>query len=415
MKSRGGGGVIKGLVLTFFLHSSGFASAAPAVCIGDCNNDGQVTVDELITGVNIALGDLEVAQCPVFDGNEDLEVDVSEIVTAVNLALDGCPAEAVWSGWSEVPGGFATEVAPAATAFSELYLLAKGASDDRLYINVLSEGSWVGWSPLPADVTTDVAPAASVKPPGGTQTLPLLLVYARGGDGQIQFNRAFLTATGTPTFNLWMPIAGLRTDGPPAAAFEPCGTLQTRVFAVDGERVLFNIYNTEEGRGEYPGAWQAWTDTQTSSLTPVAALEDACSGPGTFSLSVFGSGSTRIPFASELIPPDFTGSASDVPPVDFQTDTGLAAAFCGQGILGNDEICLLANGVADPNSPQPYEDSAIYLNRYRRADESWSGWTLIPGGLTTDQPVAAVHHDGGLYVFAKPKDEDRIVVNSLRP
>ena len=28
----------------------------PPLCIGDCNGDGTVTVDELITGVNMALG-----------------------------------------------------------------------------------------------------------------------------------------------------------------------------------------------------------------------------------------------------------------------------------------------------------------------------------------------------------------------
>jgi hypothetical protein len=60
-------------------------------CLGDCSADGTVTVDELITGVNIALGTLSVDQCPVFDGNGDGQVTVDELITAVNHALTGCP------------------------------------------------------------------------------------------------------------------------------------------------------------------------------------------------------------------------------------------------------------------------------------------------------------------------------------
>lgn len=65
----------------------------PAVlpCVGDCGGDGAVTVDEIITGVAIALGIREMAACPPFDGGGDGEVDVTEIVQAVNASLVGCP------------------------------------------------------------------------------------------------------------------------------------------------------------------------------------------------------------------------------------------------------------------------------------------------------------------------------------
>ncbi len=59
-------------------------------CIGDCNGDGEVTVDELIKGVNIALGSLSFDDCPSFDGNSDGAVTVDELVKAVNAALNGC-------------------------------------------------------------------------------------------------------------------------------------------------------------------------------------------------------------------------------------------------------------------------------------------------------------------------------------
>jgi len=67
------------------------ATAGVSACVGDCNGDGSVTVDEIITGVNIALGVTPLSACPVFDGNDDGTVTVDEILQAVNNALNGCP------------------------------------------------------------------------------------------------------------------------------------------------------------------------------------------------------------------------------------------------------------------------------------------------------------------------------------
>jgi len=63
--------------------------AAP-VCVGNCNGDGAVTVDELLTAVNIALGISPVEQCPAFDVNGDGAVTVNEILAGVTNALNGC-------------------------------------------------------------------------------------------------------------------------------------------------------------------------------------------------------------------------------------------------------------------------------------------------------------------------------------
>jgi hypothetical protein len=61
-------------------------------CVGDCNGSGQVTVDELITGVNIALDILPVSDCPQFDSDGNGSVSVDELVKAVDRALNGCVA-----------------------------------------------------------------------------------------------------------------------------------------------------------------------------------------------------------------------------------------------------------------------------------------------------------------------------------
>jgi hypothetical protein len=60
-------------------------------CVGECDGDGSVTVDEIIRGVNIALGMTSIDDCPAFDADGDGNVTVDEIVTAVTNALDGCP------------------------------------------------------------------------------------------------------------------------------------------------------------------------------------------------------------------------------------------------------------------------------------------------------------------------------------
>ena len=59
-------------------------------CAGDCDGDGRVSVDELVTGVNIALAATPLDACPLFDDNEDARLTVDELVTAVNNALSGC-------------------------------------------------------------------------------------------------------------------------------------------------------------------------------------------------------------------------------------------------------------------------------------------------------------------------------------
>jgi hypothetical protein len=59
-------------------------------CVGDCNNDSEVAVNELILGVNIALGSAPLATCPSFDADLNSRADINEILQAVNNALCGC-------------------------------------------------------------------------------------------------------------------------------------------------------------------------------------------------------------------------------------------------------------------------------------------------------------------------------------
>ncbi len=64
---------------------------ASLACPGDCNGDGTVAINELVTGVTIATGSAPASQCPAFDRDTSGSVTVAELIAAVNAALDGCP------------------------------------------------------------------------------------------------------------------------------------------------------------------------------------------------------------------------------------------------------------------------------------------------------------------------------------
>jgi DNA-binding beta-propeller fold protein YncE len=67
------------------------SAPAAALCPGDCNGDGVVTVDEVVRSVNVALGAAAYRLCPPTDVDGDQQVTVDELVRAVGAALHGCP------------------------------------------------------------------------------------------------------------------------------------------------------------------------------------------------------------------------------------------------------------------------------------------------------------------------------------
>lgn len=64
---------------------------APPRCSGDCNRDGSVAVNELLTMVNIALGTEALSACSAGDANGDGVIVIGELVAGVQHALGGCP------------------------------------------------------------------------------------------------------------------------------------------------------------------------------------------------------------------------------------------------------------------------------------------------------------------------------------
>jgi subtilisin-like proprotein convertase family protein len=75
--------------------SEGHCAPACLDCVGDCNCDGEVTVDELIIMVNIALegsSTSSTARCLAGDPSGNGRITIEEIIAAVNNALFECRA-----------------------------------------------------------------------------------------------------------------------------------------------------------------------------------------------------------------------------------------------------------------------------------------------------------------------------------
>jgi len=71
-------------------EGSAAAIVMPFDCPGDCDSDLEVKVNELILGVNIALGSTGLESCPAMDTGGNSSVDVDELVRAVSASLIGC-------------------------------------------------------------------------------------------------------------------------------------------------------------------------------------------------------------------------------------------------------------------------------------------------------------------------------------
>lgn len=61
-----------------------------SVCAGDCNGNGAVTLAEILTGIDIALGRALLSTCAPANVNGDDTINVEENVRSVNAAL-ACP------------------------------------------------------------------------------------------------------------------------------------------------------------------------------------------------------------------------------------------------------------------------------------------------------------------------------------
>lgn len=163
-------------------------------CTGDCSGDGEVTVNEIIAGVNIALGTASVDGCGAMDANRDGEVSIDEIISAINGALDGC---AVVTPQEATPTPTATQVAATATPCA--------ASDGSASLVATSASPAGGQGPLQASCVT-------VENAGGERTdLTRVTVHGTVGGVEFEVQVYVITATGAVD-NVsygWSPYPGI--------------------------------------------------------------------------------------------------------------------------------------------------------------------------------------------------------------
>ncbi|MBX3024338.1 right-handed parallel beta-helix repeat-containing protein [bacterium] len=157
------------------------ARPAAAQCAGDCNGDGTVAINELIIGVNIALGTAEAGTCAAFDADGSGDVTINELIAAVNAALNGCPAAACVPR----PGGRCVEIAPGPDAQDDLLAaLIEAQPNDTIYLRA-------GTYTLDQQLSLDVDDV-TLKGEGQDKTILSFSGQTSGGEGLLVQSDGFV-------------------------------------------------------------------------------------------------------------------------------------------------------------------------------------------------------------------------------
>jgi hypothetical protein len=86
--------VVLRVAISLFLHaivSGGQVEPVFAqVCVGDCDGNGVVSVNENVFGLTMVLENLSMEACPSFDADSNGEITVDEVVMSVADTLYGC-------------------------------------------------------------------------------------------------------------------------------------------------------------------------------------------------------------------------------------------------------------------------------------------------------------------------------------
>ena len=96
--------LLPALCLGLGLAADPIASVLAQECSGDCDDNGTVTVTELMQGVRIALGAERLDACSMLDSNSDGRVGIDELVGGVAATISGCGAVLVATGTCLRPG-----------------------------------------------------------------------------------------------------------------------------------------------------------------------------------------------------------------------------------------------------------------------------------------------------------------------
>ena len=213
-------------------------SLAAAGCIGDCAGDGTVTIDDLVTGVNIALGTQAVSTCAAMDADGNGLVTVDELVRAVSVALDGCaitPASTPTAGTptpgTPTPGNMPTNTSTIAVNPTQSRAPTNSPTPAPPTPTATQASAVVNFCDLPGSVQT-TGPGISVVPGGPPDAPDLSFIHLPVG-----FCAHFFANVGGPITNgcgpcsalpptpTPSPVGGYRQGNPRQLRFAPGGEL----------------------------------------------------------------------------------------------------------------------------------------------------------------------------------------------
>jgi len=170
--------------LALLLDAGRGGAASP--CVGDCSGDVVVTVDEVLMGVNLALGTQPLSLCGAFDADGNGAVTVDELVQGVRAVLDGCPGAVPMD--TVIPSATVTATPPPTATATETpapTVTATARAEATEFVVVIDGPtvrlSWV--SPDPASGYTQVRLLRSLNTPPSGPYDPTATVVFEGAGG----------------------------------------------------------------------------------------------------------------------------------------------------------------------------------------------------------------------------------------
>ena len=129
-------------------------------CVGDCDNNGVVGINELVMMVNIALGNASLSQCAV-DTDGDGEISIAELVSGTRSALRGCTSTQATP--TPTPSGSQTPGECGETFDSTFKAIQKVIFERHSCTNEICHGGGVAGQQGMLDLSPDAAYASLVE------------------------------------------------------------------------------------------------------------------------------------------------------------------------------------------------------------------------------------------------------------
>lgn len=160
------------------------ASAVP-LCAGDCNRDGIVAVNELVTAMAIGLGQLPADTCADLDTNRDGRVVIDELLRAVQAALNDCGPGSLTSAALFQPGPYSVGITTRTFVDDTRHTPAHGTAPELPNRTLVAEI----WYPI--DPVSNPAPTGQRDAPLSRVGAPYPLVVHSHGFMDFRFGNAY--------------------------------------------------------------------------------------------------------------------------------------------------------------------------------------------------------------------------------